>query len=605
MDRQSALNLARTVLPDPGQRLKLNAPELKKLGLTTAEQTTADSNHDQALSQSELAEAIYSHQLTLHSTAPAAKTSLAFVEDPPTTPPKRRPERPDAFLPGATTLGISDPSRPLQVNNASAAVNTTERNLDKLASEVKTPDQVAALLDAVNYDTERGKPLGGDGPLGAQAPEATLQTFSGVCRDIHQLGAYLLNQNGYEAVQVGYVAGRTSHSILAYAQPGAGYGIVEYGRNYTPEDIAKRLGRPALSPREALLALRPEAKVIFGWTPPAKGQEGSVKDIYYTLGHQLYQESLRLKHQDHVQVDSLRGLEIEKTLGKHWSFKVGARGDSPADPTGKQATSVAAGYQWGNFDNWGRVSLGVQHRPHEGSHVVGPNSWEPNPTTLLGASFEGKYTPFKAQLGSQHRTSTTLSGGVSGAFAAFNDKKESDAGVRVNAGYGYDSDLLTGLPQVNLRLAQNFEGQLTSGLSYQASAFMDNDLYLAAAAYGMGGKSVYANVGVNGSLAYQRGPWSASLGAQFLLHQVNNLESSGVKAAVGYKSGRVSFSTGAQVSSSPEGVRVQTRQQLGFDVTDSAQFYLQAAQEQIWNDKIGRYTNPGSLSAGAGLQVRF
>jgi len=252
MDRQMALNLAKQYIPDATQPLRLNDPQLQKLQLSPEQWAKIDANADAQLSQDELVDAIVANQVKLDpssSATPSSQTSLDFV-DSNTAPARPKGPTPLApFLAGPQALGISKPDQVLTVNPSTASVDTGERNLDSLVGKVKTPDQVAALLDAVNYDTERGKALGGDGPLGAMAPEDTLSKFSGVCRDIHQLGAYVLSQNGYSAQQVGYVAGRTSHSILAYAEPGKGYGIVEYGRNYSPEDIAKLLGRPALSPR--------------------------------------------------------------------------------------------------------------------------------------------------------------------------------------------------------------------------------------------------------------------------------------------------------------------------------------------------------------------
>ncbi|PIQ26287.1 hypothetical protein COW36_15145 [bacterium (Candidatus Blackallbacteria) CG17_big_fil_post_rev_8_21_14_2_50_48_46] len=605
MDFKTRQNLPRPPVSEAVHKLK-KEPEKQPADASSEAQKSAQET--QALAAKELPEAFLNHQLKLETPAldSSSQPHLEFI-DPPAQAKSTdsRPERPSPFLSGAKTLGISSPDTELLVDPSKAKVDTGERNLDQLTENLQNPDQVAAFLDAVNYDQERGKPMGGDGPLGAQKPEDTLSKFSGVCRDIHQLGAYILSQNGYQASQVGYVAGRTSHSILAYAKGKSGYGIVEYGRNYSPEEISKLLGRPALSPREAVLALRPEAKVIFGWTPPEKGKEGSVKDIYYTMGHQLYQESLKLKHQDHLSVDYLRGIELEKTLGKHWSLKLGQRGNTPGDPTGKNASYLTAGYQWGDFDNWGRISVGAQYRPHEGAHVVGPNTWDKNPTTLLGANIEGKLTPFKANLSPQHRTSTTVYGSASGAFAAFNQKKESDAGVRVNAGYGFDMDILSGLPQANLRLSQNFDGNISKNLSYHSEVFMDNDLYLATAAYGMGGKGLYANIGVNGSLNYTQGPWNAYLGAQYLFQQVNNLEASGVSAGMGYKSGRLSFGTGLDALGSEEGLRIRTHQQVGVDLTERANFFLQSSQEKIQNENIGDYSNPGSFNIGAGFQVKL
>lgn len=604
MDRSSALTLARQILPDAQKSLAYND---RKLSLSSELLAKLDSDKNQQISQNELVEAFVQDLIAISpdNKVSAKAPQVELFDDAPGSTTRRGPEPFRSQFPGAQTLGISDPQKDLlQVSPSSASVDTSERDLDALVGKVKTPAQTAALLGAINYDSERGKPLGGDGPLGTQRPEDTLNMFSGVCRDIHQLGAYILSQNGYNAVQVGYVANRTSHSVLAY-QDGAGYGIIEYGKVYSPDDVAKLLGRPALSPREAISALRPEAKVIFGWTPPQKGQEGSVKNIFYTMGHQLYQESLKLKHQDRLEVDRLRGIEIEKTLGEHWSIKAGMNFDSPADPTAKNAVHAAVGYQWGDFDNWGRISLGVQHRPNEGAHVIGPNSWKANPTTLAGFSFEGKVTPFKYHLSEKLWTSTTVQGGVSGAFLALNHDKESDSGVIKDGKYGLDADYLTGLPAANLRISQNLDAQLSDKLTLSSELFMDNDLFLAAAAYGMGGKDLYANIGVNSKLEYHEGPFSAHVGAQYLFKQVNNKEATGVSTGVGYQAGPVRISAGGTVFNSEEGVRLQTQQAINLQLTESASVYAAAQQETIFNSSIGAHSNPGSTNFVGGLNFRF
>ena len=51
------------------------------------------------------------------------------------------------------------------------------------------------------------------------------------------------------------------------------------------------LGRPALSHEEALLAVRPEAKLINSYTRPEADAEGSIDKLYYTTGHKLYNET--------------------------------------------------------------------------------------------------------------------------------------------------------------------------------------------------------------------------------------------------------------------------------------------------------------------------
>lgn len=591
MNRESAIRLAVSFIPDANRPQAINGP---RWGLAEKELNLLDINGDAQLSQMELADAFIRGQVV----QPDKTQQLTFFKE-------RPPQRPETRFGGAQTLGVSKPEQVMVVDSAAADINLGERNLDNMTESVKTPDQVATLLGSINYDTERGKPLGGDGPLGAQTPEDTLNGFSGVCRDIHQLGAYLLQQNGYNALQVGYVANRTSHSVLAYQEPGKGYGVIEYGRVYTPADLETLLGRPALSPQEAISALRPEAKVIFGWTPPEKGQNGYVENIYYTMGHRLYQETLKLKHEDSLEIDNVRGLQLEKTLGEHWSIKINQQLESPGDPTGKHASSIAAGYQWGNFDNWGRVSLGVQHRPNEGKHVVGPNTWEKNPTTLIGVSVEGKVTPFKHRFNDRVSTSTTIYGNLSGAAVAINDKKKSDNGKRVSEGIGYDNDIITGLPQANIRVSQNLDADLGKGFKIQNEAFMDTDLYLGIASWSMGGKILPANIGVSSTLQYEKGPVKAYVGGQYLFHQVNNLEATGAIAGVKYDTGRLSLAADSRVFGSPEGTRVVTGQQVGVKITKDVDIHLRAQQENIFNKEIGHYTNAGGMSFGGGVSVRF
>ncbi|MEZ0372255.1 MAG: hypothetical protein ACAI44_24415 [Candidatus Sericytochromatia bacterium] len=605
MDRQLALTQAKLFIPDTN---KCPASKDKTFLLNAAALKQIDTDGNLQISQSELTEAFAQDLVSLSKdskriVANILHPELSFVDEP---KPKVGPPTPfKSDYPGAQTLGITNPRQDvLLVKPSTAKIDTSVRNLDTLTQTMKTPDQVARLLGAINYDNERGQAMGGDGPLGAQKPEDTLSMFSGVCRDIHQLGAYILTQNGYNAVQVGYVAGRTSHSLLAYEDGAKGYGVIEYDRVYSAAEVEKLLGRPALSPREAISALRPEAKVIFGWTPPKKGEEGNVQNIYYTMGHRLYQESLRLQHQDRLEVDRQHGVEIEKTLGEHWSIKAGVNFDSPGDPTAAGAVHAAVGYQWGDFDNWGRVSLGVQHRPNDGAHVVGPNTWQPNPTTLGGLSIEGKVTPFK-YTGDRFWTSTTLYGHASGAFMALNHAKESDAGAIKDGKFGYDSDYITGLPSANLRLSQNFGGKITDHLSFRNELFLDNDVYLSAAAYAMGGKDLYANIGVNGKLMYENGPFNAYLGAQYLFKQVNNNEATGIATGVGYKAGPVSLGAGATVSKSEEGIRLQTHESINLHLNDRATLFAGAQQEAIFNSKVGAYSNPGGTNFMGGLKIDF
>lgn len=489
-------------------------------------------------------------------------------------------------------------------------VSKPDAGLDDVAKTFNTPEKVAQLLGSIDYDTERGKPMGGDGPLGTQKPEDTLTKFTGVCRDIHQVGAYLLKQNGYDAVQMGYVGARTSHSITMYKEPnGKGYGVVEYGKVYSPEKIKDMLGgRYASSPEEALNALNfGTATTIYKWTPPQKGQEGHVEGVFYTSKYQNYHKTLQLEHKDRIVVDRQLGLEIEKTLGEKFSMKAGVNFDSPGDPTAKNAVHATVGYKTGNEDNWFSASIGTQYRPNDGARVVGTTNWVNNPTLLAGADIRGQWTPFKANLGTNHHTSTLLSGNISGAFLALNGQKESDAGKIVSSEkMSFDMDYLSGLPSLNLGVEQRFYGNITPNLSYSVSPFVKYNGALAVAGMTMGATNPldFANAGVNGKLTYKNGNGEVSVGGQYMLKQVDNLNNTGLGVEGKYNFGKVNIFGGTSVINSVEGNRIMFNQGVGYDLNKNISLSARAQQEVIVSGG-NAYTNPGSLNATAALNVKF
>ncbi|MBC7472777.1 MAG: hypothetical protein H7263_00680, partial [Candidatus Sericytochromatia bacterium] len=294
--------------------------------------------------------------------------SLDLDTKPITTPMADKPKQvaiPASFTASYGSLGEGDITKAQVIKNQ-LIISQPGADLGQAVSRFKTPEQVASLLGSIPYDNERGKPMGGDGPLGTQTPDDTLKKYTGVCRDVHQLGAYLLSQNGYEATQVGYVGARTSHSITVYKEPGGkGYGIVEYGKVYNPDQIKTMLGgRYANSPEEAVNALNfGTATAIYKWTPPKEGQEGHVEGVFYTQKFQNYHKTLQLDHKDGVIFDSQLGLQIEKTLSDKWSIAVGKKFESPGDPTAKDSVHATVGYKTGDENNWFSASVGVQYRP--------------------------------------------------------------------------------------------------------------------------------------------------------------------------------------------------------------------------------------------------
>lgn len=509
---------------------------------------------------------------------------------------------------GYSTLG--EGNKDVKGVSGQPEISKPTMGIDDVAKTFNTPEKIASLLGSVQYDTERGKPMGGDGPLGTQKPEDTLNQFTGVCRDIHQVGAYLLKQNGYDAVQMGYVGARTSHSITMYKEPnGKGYGVIEYGKVYSPEKVKEMLGgRYANSPEEALNALNfGTATTIYKWTPPQKGEEGHVEGVFYTSKYQNYHKTLQLEHKDRIVIDRQLGLEIEKTLGEKFSIKTGVNFDSPGDPTAKNAVHATIGYKTGNEDNWFSASIGTQYRPNDGARVVGTTDWVKNPTLLAGADIRGQWTPFKLSLGENHKTSTVVSGNLSGAFLALNGQKESDAGKIVSSDkMSFDGDYISGLPSLNLGVEQRFYGNITPNLSYSVSPFIKYNGALAVAGMTMGGTNPvdFANIGVNGKLTYKDGNAEVSVGGQYMAKQVDNLNNTGLGVEGKYNFGKLNVFAGSSVIKSVEGSRFMFSQGIGYDITKDIALNARANQELILSGG-NAYTNPGSINASIGLTARF
>lgn len=517
--------------------------------------------------------------------------------------------KPSAFNFSYSKLGVGAQNSPNVV--AQPSISQPSLGLNDVAKSFNSPDKVASLLGSIKYDNARASSMSGNGgPLGTQKPEDTLKNFSGVCRDTHQLGAYLLSQNGYDAVQMGYVSARTSHSITVYKEPnGKGYGIVEYDKVYSAEKIKDMMGgRYASSPEEALNALNMgTATTIYKWTPPKEGQEGNVSGAFYTSKFQNYHQTLKLEHQDGLVFDKDLGLEIEKTLNDKFSIKAGINFGSPDDPTAKDAVHATVGYKTGNKDNWFSASVGAQYRPNDGSRVVGTTDFVKNPTLLAGADIRGQVTPFKHDFNSNHHTSTIATGNISGAFLAINGKEESDAGQRVSSeAKSFDMDYISGLPSFNIGVEQKFYGNITPSLSYSVSPFADYNAGLAVAGISMGGGVAdYTNLGVKGDLTYKQGNGEVSLGGQYMLKQVDNLHNTGLGVQGKYNlSKNLNVFGGASVINSVEGNRFMFTQGIGYNLNDKIGFDLSARQE-VGSGVGGTYMTQPGLSGRAGLRFNF
>lgn len=508
---------------------------------------------------------------------------------------------------GYHSQAVRDPGTPLQVSSPRTYTPPAGTSFNDFVASMDTPDKVAAFgrpfgNTLYNYDRANN----GEGPSGTQTPRDTFESMSAICRDIGQLQAYALQENGYNALQMGYKSQGVLHAIATYeGKNGEGFGLVEYGRNYSPEAIAQVLGRPALSHEEALLAVRPEAKLINSYSRPEADAEGSIEKLYYTTGHQLYSETLRLKHENTAAYDNQSGLQLEAALGDHWGIKLSADTGSSPDPTARNAVSAAVGYHAGDADNGFKVSAGVQYRPEEGHHSVGGNTWEKHEALVGGVHAEGQITPFRAKLGSEQETRTVISGDLTAALAFSEGEGTDSSGRAVEGKWGMDNGLSVGLGHANVRLSQHLDGKLTEKFSYRSEAFIAPDITAMTYGFGTGGQGLYSNAGVNASLHYQEGNFNAHVGAQYLMAQVNNLESTGLSTGVSYETNRWSLAGGLNAVESPEGLRLQSEQRLNVKLTDKIEAFGYARQEHIINDAHGRFNNPGGQRFGIGITGRF
>jgi hypothetical protein len=603
MDPLKARQLARNIIPAAQQAI--GHAQADRLGLTPAQAQAVDpSPQDGQLTQDDLYTALLNNQLELDphtQRMTRVAPNVAFVERPP------GPAR--DLHPGYSALGTRDPhTQPLQGTAPGSLTPPSGTTLAQLTQSVTTPDQVAQLLEPFGstlYDTDRAEK--GTGTGGAQAPAYTLEQRRGICRDSHFLGAYVLQQNGYNARQTGYKSEGIQHAVLTYeGKNHAGFGLVEYGTHYSPEQIAQILGRPALSHEEALQAVRPEAKLINLYSSPEANQTGYIEKLHYTLGNQLYQETLRLKHSNSLEYDRAGGFQLDAALNQHWGFKLSVDPGSSPDPTARHSFSAAAGYQVGDHETWLRLSGGVQYRPEEGHHSIGPNQWESHPALLLGGHAEGQWTAYKRELGhANHQLRTTLSGEATGALALSQGAGTDAANGTRSGGWALNQGLMSGMSRANLRLSQHLDGRLSDHVSYRSEVFAAPDLVAMGLGYGTGGKGVYANIGANASLHYNRGGFGAYGGAQYLAARVNNLEATGVSAGLSYSQGRFSIRADNSLVDSPEGWRLRTAQSLNYKLTDSLEAYGFAAQEQIYNNKYGHFNNSPAMNVGLGVQARF
>ncbi|MFN8671558.1 MAG: hypothetical protein U0457_05650 [Candidatus Sericytochromatia bacterium] len=496
-----------------------------------------------------------------------------------------------------SSLGVGDKNVELKINGESGVLYSKPvGSLDEIANKFNDPHKVAQLVGSMgsyNYDHDRAAGTAVNGPAGAKKPEDTLNDFKGVCRDVHQLAAYMLKKNGYDAVQVGYTSAQTSHSITSYKEPsGKGYGIIEYDKVYTPEDVKKLLGRYATSPEEAVNALNyGTAAAIYKWTPPKEGESGHVEGIFYTSKFQNYHKSLKLEHKDQMLIDSNLGIQLEKTLGDKFSVKLGYNPTGGfGDPTAKNSVNTAIGYKLGNENNFLKASVGIQYRPEDGSRQVGSTNFIKNPTLLAGTSIEGQLRPINAKLGENHYTATTITGRLAGGLA-FNGKEKSDAGkIETDGKFGFDESYTSGLADLKLGVDQRFYGDLGKGFSYSAGMFANYDGNLAVAGIAMGGNPFeFTNLGVNGRLNYDKGNFSSSVYGQYMLNQVNNLDNSMVGASASYRLGKIDLYGGANYVNSLEGGRGVFETGGSYDISKIVSVSAGAKQEIVGSKTDGVY----------------
>jgi hypothetical protein len=601
MDAAKARGLAERMVPTA-----LAHDRASDLGMTQAQIKAIDQNPaDGQLTQEELYLALKQDRVKVDETTGRVthvSAAFSFVDD------KAGPGPREDLHQGYTGVATRDPkTQPMVGSSPGSYKPAAGMTLEQLTQRVTTPEQVTKLLQPFGseiYDYERADK--GTGPSGAQSPEYTLEARKGICRDSHMLGAYVLQQNGYNAMQTGYKAEGVMHAITTYeGKNGEGFGLIEYGTHYSPEKIKEILGRPALSHEEALQAVRPDAKLINLYSKPEAGKEGYIKSLYYTMGHMLYQDTLKLKHENSAEWSSAGGAKVEMALGEHWGIKLQADTGSSPDPTGRNAVSAAIGYQAGNEDNWMRVSGGVQYRPEEGHSGVGSNVWESHPATMLGIHAEGQVTPYKVNLGENHRLRTTINGDFTGALALTQGEGTNASGGKTDGKLQLNPGLMSGMNHATIRLGQHLEGKLTDHIGYRTEIFAAPDLMGMSLGYGTGGKGIYSNTGVNGSVHYNNGGFGAHVGAQKLFTQVNNLEATGFSSGMSYGKGPISLRLDGAMVESPEGWRMRTSQSVNVKVTKDVDAYGFAGQEQIYNNKYGHFKNDTGTNFGIGVRAKF
>lgn len=601
MDATRARSLAEKMVPTA-----LAHDQAANLGITETQIKSIDKNtSDGQLTQDELYSALLADKVQVDENSGRilnVVSAVSFVEDSPGPGPKRD------LHSGYTALGTRNPeTQPLKGTHPGVYTPPKGMSLDALTQTVKTPDQVTKLLQPFGsaiYDNDRA--ANGTGPGGAQTPEFTHEQRSGICRDSHFLGAYVLQENGYNARQTGYKSEGVMHAVLTYeGKNNEGFGLIEYGTHYSPEQIQKILGRPALSHEEALQAVRPEAKMINLYSKPEGNKEGYIESLYYTMGHMLYQDTLKLKHENSVEWDRSGGVKLEMALNENFGLKIQYDTGSSPDPTARNAISAAVGYQVGNEDNWARVSAGAQYRPEEGHHSVGPNQWEEHPALMLGFHAEAQFTPYKINLGDNHQLRTTVGGDFTGALALTDSAGTNASNGTTDSKLSLNTGLMAGMNHATLRIGQHLDGKLSDSFSYRSEVFAAPDIVAMGLGYTTGGNGLYSNTGVNGSLHFNKGNFDAHVGAQYLFTQVNNLEATGASTGASYNLGAVRLSADAGIIDSPEGWRLQTRQSINVKLSKDIDAFGFAAQEQIYNNTYGQFNNQQGTNLGIGLKARF
>lgn len=523
-------------------------------------------------------------------------------------------KQPDYF-PTTESLGHISKHAPIQVTPVDISLlpdDIRSLSLEAVTKQLNTPDHVAALLGNIPYELERMG--GGKGPLATYTPRSVIEHYKGVCRDMHQLGAYILQQHGYEARQMGYDSSRTPHSFTVYFDPKTKeYGAVEYGRHYSPQELTQKLGRKPTSYEDAMSALRPDALDIRRYSEAKADEQGHYDSIYYTRTLRHIIDNMKPDYETSASYSYENGAKVSANVGR-FGLTLGYDPLAPGAPAMKDSVYLNAGYWLGDQESYLSFFTAVQYLPENFFRTIGPNETIDNPTLLIGAGIEGQWTPefLKFALENGHLTYTTIDGEAIGNIA-FNTMDTNDQGHVVDEGFGFDKAMSGAARSIRAGIKQHYDIK-EKDWQLQNTLFMNGDLVTGIQAYIMGNSTPFVNAGISSVFQYKPdgGPWLLKAGAKVLFHQVDNTEATSVKAGGGYDDGK--FLLTANVAyiapflygrGSTELGRVLLEQTMGIKPLDFMQIGFQSSQEFIFAEDQDPYMNQDSIKAQGILKFTF